>query len=182
MLTNVFLKTSLLQNPRDPQVCKNLLKANRQLQNFSFTDKLLRALYQIDSSNPNLIKEVIHHVDQGALSSVSLVPKLVVGNAAYGAYGLVDRSQLLEICQASERYFRRKLADSQIDIRKQILTLQGKSAVEIEEELQQTQKPTEVASQVSSYSFVNIVFNYFNDASQASSASGSNSEQMNKLQ
>lgn len=116
------------------------------------------------------------------MRSVSLVPKLVVGNAAYGAYGNVDRTQLLEICQASERYFRRKLSDSQTDIRRQILTLQGKTAVEIEEELQQTEKPAESASQTSSYSFVNIVFNYFNDASAANDGGESTSEQIAKLQ
>lgn len=191
MLTKEFLRTSELQNLRDKLVLRNFLKANLVLQNYAFTDRLLRGLSSIDSNHENLLRDIINNFDKGAQNTVTLIPQLIIGNKSMPEFGKIDRNQFLEICQAAERYFRKKLADSQTEIKRKIMLLEGKSAVEIDDEIKRSRNESSSSQLTSSssqsdsekqnsYSFVNIVFNYFNDSSQDHS-SGANGEEISKL-
>ena len=63
-----------------------------------------------------MINEIIKNFEMGAKNTVTLIPQIIlskgVRHTAKGTllnkYGLIDQAQLLEICQASERYFRKK--------------------------------------------------------------------------
>lgn len=133
MLTKEFLKSSDLQNPRDKLVLRNMLKSNQTLLNYGFTDRLIRGLCKIDSNHENLLKEIITNFDKGAQNTVTLIPQLVIGNKSVPDLGKIEKNHLLEICQAAERYFRKKLSDSQSDIKRKIMTFEGKTAAEIDE-------------------------------------------------
>jgi|TARA_B110000285_G_scaffold227088_1_gene287818 hypothetical protein len=42
-------------------------------------------------------------------------------------FGEINQNGLLEICQASERYFRKRITDNQNKIQREIMALQGKN-------------------------------------------------------
>mmetsp|Transcript_10037 Transcript_10037/g.15281 ORF Transcript_10037/g.15281 Transcript_10037/m.15281 type:complete len:198 (+) Transcript_10037:2711-3304(+) len=97
---------------------------------------------------------------------------------------------MLEIFQASERFFKKKTTSQQLKLQREVMTLEGKTPAEIDAELRKHQQYGLFASDSQkgegqgdgsqSYSFVNIVFNYFNDSTQGD-GSGENQEKIEGL-
>lgn len=115
---------------------------------------------------------------------MTLIPQIIFSKV--NSFGVIDKNELLEICQASERYFRKNLSDSQIQLQRQILQLEGKSTQQIDEAIKRQlqygvlKQPTETQGEDQSYSLVSIVFNYFNEQSEQDE-NGENSEKITLL-
>ena len=78
--------------------------------NFDFTDKILRAIYRIDQRNEPLIKQIISNFNEGSKNTVTLIPQIIFSKV--NSFGVIDKNELLEICQASERFFRKNLSEN----------------------------------------------------------------------
>ena len=116
MLSRKFLSASRRRTEFEHGVLKKMLEVNKRLLNYDFTDKILRQIHQINQSKESLLNEIIKNYEMGVKNTVTLIPQIImskgVRHTANGTllnrYGLIDQGQLLEICQASERYFRKK--------------------------------------------------------------------------
>jgi hypothetical protein len=197
MLSRRFLRASSRRTEYEHGVLKKMLEVNKCLFSYDFTDRILRSIHLINQSNESLINEIIKNFEMGAKNTVTLIPQIIllkgVRYTAKGTllnkYGLIDQAQLLEICQASERFFRKKHLHTSTQLQRQILSLEGKTSQQIEDILKRqhglhglpggspsagAQDSSQQQAQSTASSLVNIVFNYFNE--QQESVSGPRDE------
>ena len=127
MLSNRYLK----YEKQNVDILHDILEVNKKVYNFDFTDKILRAIYRIDQRNEPLIKQIISNFNEGSKNTVTLIPQIIFSKV--NSFGVIDKNELLEICQASERFFRKNLSENQISIQREILQLEGKTPAQIDE-------------------------------------------------
>ena len=104
---------------KDPSILHKMLETNIKIGNYEHTDKILRLIYKIDNQDEKLMLQILKYFDKGAKNTVTLIPQIIfqkgIKFAANGQnmnkFGEVNQSELLNLCQASERFFRKQITD-----------------------------------------------------------------------
>jgi hypothetical protein len=124
-LTNQYVRSSSKQQPTvdlqnsisqakaiECSILRNLLLANQTILNYSFTDRILRRIHSIEGNTPRIIKEIVDNFEFGAKTTVTLIPQILLQKQT------INQNQLLEMCQASERFLRTRLRHSENELQR----------------------------------------------------------------
>ena len=193
LVKNFRAKTSI----KEANILHKMLETNQNIGNYEHTDKILRLIYKIDNQDEKLIQEILKYFDKGAKNTVTLIPQIIfqkgIKYAANGQnmnkFGEVNQTELLNLCQASERFFRKQISDKQLNITRKIMELEGKSKDEIQTEIKQRAKQSLTASttrglnsarQQESSSFSSLFSGFFGQSFIDDTQVG-NKEQIEKL-
>lgn len=87
---------------------------------------MYKGLSGTENTMKPLILEIMKNFEYGAKTTVTLIPQIIFGQGvsqttqglSLNKFGEINDSELLEICQAGERYFRKKVSDNQIKIQR----------------------------------------------------------------
>ena len=129
VIVNSITKQYMSIGAEDHEANTKLLNLCRTLGCLDHLDTILRKMWLRGDYEDEkaLIQEILANYDKGAKQTISLVPNIIIGRYPDCSYSLVEYGKLLEICQASERFFRKQMQDANIQLQREIFRLEGKT-------------------------------------------------------